>query len=117
MNTNSLQFVELARSLSQAARLRGLMAPAFSSPPARADLDRSIRRRAGSPLVAVRLAGRPLNAVAADMIEGVVVANRLAGPRADRVRSALWLAVDTERLAVDGELRAPAACGRAALAA
>lgn len=95
MATTSLEFAELARSLCRAAWLRGLVVPAFASPPGRADLNRSIRRRAGSPLVAVRLRGRPQSAVAADMIEGVVVANRLSGVRADRIRAALWLAVDT----------------------
>jgi hypothetical protein len=32
-------------------------------------------------------------AVTADMIEGVVAANRLAGPPADRLRAELWAAV------------------------
>jgi len=32
--------------------------------------------------------------VVADMIEGVVAANGLAGAKADRARAALWLAVD-----------------------
>jgi hypothetical protein len=31
--------------------------------------------------------------VVADMVEGVVAANRLAGVRADRARAALWTAV------------------------
>lgn len=44
--------------------------------------------------MAVVLKGRPWGAVLADMIEGIVVANGLAGTRADRARSALWLAVD-----------------------
>ena len=92
----ALDFASTARSLGRAARLRDLVVPDFASPPRRADLDRSIRRRAGSPLVSVRLRGRPRNAVLADMIEGVVVANRLTGARADLVRAALWLAVDGE---------------------
>ncbi len=93
MRTSAVDFAELARTLSEAARLRGLEAPVFASPPRRDDLDRSIRRRPGSALVAVRIGGRPLHAVAADMIEGVIVANDLGGPRADRVRAALWLSV------------------------
>ena len=92
----SLDFASTARSLGRAARLRDLVVPDFASPPRRADLDRSIRRRAGAPLVSVRLRGRPRNAVLADMIEGIVVANRLTGARADLVRAALWLAVDGE---------------------
>lgn len=96
MGMTSLAFASAARSLSCAARLRDLVVPVFSSPPTRADLDRSIRRRNGAPLVAVRLRGRPRSAVLADMIEGIVVTNRLDGARADLVRSALWLAVDGE---------------------
>lgn len=94
MGMTSLDFGTAARSLARAARLRGLVVPVFASPPLRADLDRSIRRRNGSPVVSVRLRGRPRGAVLADMIEGIVVANRLEGARADLARSALWLAVD-----------------------
>ena len=94
MGITSLDFGSAARSLGRAARLRGLVVPVFASPPSRADLDRSIRRRNGSPVVSVRLKGRPRGAVLADMVEGVVVANYLAGARADLARSALWLAVD-----------------------
>ena len=96
MGITSLDFGSAARSLGRAARLRGLVVPVFASPPSRPDLDRSIRRRNGSPMVSVRLKGRPRGAVLADMIEGVVVANHLAGARADLARSALWLAVDAE---------------------
>jgi hypothetical protein len=46
------------------------------------------------PTVAIQLKGRPWSAVVADMIEGVVAANGLAGAKADRARAALWLAVD-----------------------
>ena len=101
MAMTSLDFGSAARSLVGAARLRGLAVPVFSSPPPRPDLDRSIRRRNGSPVVSVRLRGRPRSAVLADMIEGIVVANHLDGARADLARSALWLAVDGE--ATDGE--------------
>ena len=94
MGMTSLDFGAAARSLARAARLRGLVVPVFASPPSRPDLDRSIRRRNGSPVVSVRLRGRPRGAVLADMIEGIVVANHLEGARADLARSALWLAVD-----------------------
>jgi len=53
--------------------------------------------------VAVRLHGRPFVAVLADMIEGVLVANRLDGTQATRVRTVLWDAVarpDGEEVAV-----------------
>ena len=96
MGITSLDFGSAARSLGRAARLRGLDVPVFASPPTRPDLDRSIRRRKGSPVVSVRLKGRPRGAVLADMVEGIVVANYLADARADLARSALWLAVDAE---------------------
>jgi hypothetical protein len=38
--------------------------------------------------------GRPWPAVLADLVEGVVAANGLRGPAADRARSALWAAFD-----------------------
>ena len=96
MGMTSLDFGVTARSLAGAARLRGLVVPVFASPPSRPDLDRSIRRRNGSPVVSVRLRGRPATAVLADMVEGVVVASELSGARADLARSALWLALDAD---------------------
>ncbi len=93
MQATSLRFATAARALGQAARLRELVVPAFRSPPG-LEVQRTIRRRAGVSTVAVRLKDRPWGAVLADMVEGIVVANSLTGARADRVRAALWLAVD-----------------------
>ena len=64
-------------------------------------MQRTIKRRRGVPTIAVRLRGRPWPAVVSDMIEGIVVGNGLNGARADRIRAALWLAIDssTERVA------------------
>jgi hypothetical protein len=42
----------------------------------------------------VLLWGRPWAAVLADMIEGVIAANRLQGVAADRSRRQLWAALD-----------------------
>jgi len=47
--------------------------------------------------VAIRVRGRPVMAVLADMIEGVVVANRLRPPRSDRVRTELWAVLAPDR--------------------
>ncbi len=94
MEATSLRFAAAARSLGQAARLRSLVVPGFRSPPGLADVHRTLRFRGGVPTVAVQLKGRPWSAVVADMIEGVVAANGLAGAKADRARAALWLAVD-----------------------
>jgi len=79
--------------------------PSFRSPPTVAGVCRTIRIRGGVPSVAVALKDRPWSAVVADMIEGIVVANRLEGVKADRARAALWLAVDAsgELDAVDQE--------------
>lgn len=47
-------------------------------------------------MVAVQVRGRPWGAVVADMIEGVVVANDLRPPQADRLRTDLWKAIGFE---------------------
>ena len=65
----------------------------------RLGLDRSIRRRRDGAIVSVRLRGRPWVAVLADMIEGVVAANRLAPPASDRLRAELWAVCGTEHVA------------------
>jgi hypothetical protein len=41
-------------------------------------------------VVAVALRDRPFVAVLGDMIEGVIVVNRLVAPVADQVRTSLW---------------------------
>lgn len=91
---SAVLFANAARSLAQAARLRGLVVPAFRAPPGVDGVHRSIRWKRGVPTVAVQLRGRPWNAVVADMIEGIVVVNELAGGRADRARAVLWLAIE-----------------------
>lgn len=94
METTSIRFAAAARCLGRTARLHGLKAPGFRSPPGIAGAQRTIRRRPGAPVVAVRMKGRPWSAVVSDMIEGVVAANDLSGLSADRARTAMWLAVD-----------------------
>lgn len=86
----AVDFAGAARTLTRAARALGLLGPSFRCPPRLVGVDRSIRRRPDGAIVAVRLRGRPWAAVLADMIEGVVVANRLAPPAADRARADLW---------------------------
>jgi hypothetical protein len=99
MEATSLRFASAARTLGQVARAQGLSVPGFRSPPRLDDVERSVRRRAdGGATVAVRLRGRPWVAVLADMIEGVIVANRLSGPAATRARTALWSAIDADEL-------------------
>ena len=85
----SLRFSEAARLLAAEARSRGLVAPGFRSPPRIAGADRTIKRSPeGGAVIAVRVKGRPFDLVVADMVEGVLVANRLraAAAQAERAR-------------------------------
>jgi hypothetical protein len=90
MSTTTVQFAHAARTLSAAAQARGLVIPSFRCPPRLVGVDRSLRRRTAGAVVAVRLRGRPWAAVVGDMIEGVIVANRLHPPAATRLRTELW---------------------------
>lgn len=91
-------FAQAARRLSATASSLGLSAPGFRCPPRVTGIDRSLRRRPdGSATVAVRVRGRASAAVLADMVDGVVAANALAGTEAATVRRALWASVaDTD---------------------
>ena len=69
----------------------GLATPVFKSPPRMLGVTRTIRRRPdGQAVVAVAFRSRPWPAVIADMIEGVLVVNELAGVEAARARDDLW---------------------------
>jgi hypothetical protein len=92
----TVHFTQAARLLSREARRRGLVAPGFRSPPRVVGVHRTVRRHRSGAVVAVLVRGRPWGAVVADMIEGVVVANRLVPPVADRVRTELWEAIGLE---------------------
>lgn len=92
-SAHTADFAQAARRLTMAARAQSLQAPGFRCPPRLVGVDRSLRRRGETAVVAVRVRDRPLVAVLADMIEGVVVANGLQAPESDRVRAALWEAV------------------------
>jgi hypothetical protein len=94
MESSSLQFAATVRTLGGAARARGLVIPGFRSPPKVPHAERTLRRRPdGTITVAVVVKGRPYQAVIADLIEGIVVANGLTGAEATRVRTHLWEAV------------------------
>ncbi|MCU1498443.1 MAG: hypothetical protein JWM47_2396 [Acidimicrobiales bacterium] len=94
MESSSLQFAATVRTLGGAARARGLVVPGFRSPPKVPGAERTVRKRPdGGSTVAVVVKGRPFQAVIADLIEGIVVANELPGAEATRVRTALWEAV------------------------
>ncbi|MGZ4677478.1 MAG: hypothetical protein ACXVJ7_00935 [Acidimicrobiia bacterium] len=83
----------MARFLAAESRDAGLVVPAFRSPPRVAGQARTIRRMGDGAVVAVQLRGRGDDEVAADMIEGIVVANRLTSERADGIRRRLRAAV------------------------
>ncbi|MEA2844091.1 MAG: hypothetical protein QOJ69_1762 [Actinomycetota bacterium] len=91
---DSVHFAAAARLLAAEARERGLAVPGFRSPPRLVGADRSLRRRAdGSAVVAVRLRGRPIEAVVADMVDGLLAANDLVAGDAARHRGSMVTAV------------------------
>lgn len=92
----TLRFATTARALARAARANGLTVPGFRSPPRVNGVDRTLRRRGASASIAVRVRGRPWADVLADMIEGVIVANGLAGAEAAAARTALATAAGDE---------------------
>lgn len=97
MESSSLHFAATARTLGTAARHHGLIVPGFRTPPKLADAERTIRRhRSGGTTIAVIVRGRPFQAVIADLIEGIVIANDLDGAAATRMRTHLWEAVVAE---------------------
>ena len=87
--STSLLLAETVRILAATARRLGLAVPGFRSPPRLSGAPRTIRRHAsGAATVAVVVRDRPWPAVAADLVEGVLVANRLTGREAhDAVRA------------------------------
>ena len=105
-NQSALDFAHAARVLGREARRRGLVAPSYRCPPRIVGVQRSLRRfPEGGATVAVQLKGRPWPAVLADMIEGVVAANGLLPPHADRLRDELWQAVGARPEPVKAPMR------------
>ncbi len=91
VESQSVLFGEAARSLANRARSLGLTTPVFKSPPRIVGVTRTIRQRPdGQAVVSVAFRGRPWNAVLADMIEGVLRVNEIAGSSASRTRDDLW---------------------------
>jgi len=90
----SIRFARAVQALAASARAQRLMVPGFRSPPRLRGVQRSIKRWPGGATVSVVVRGRPWPAVQADLVEGVVAANSLSGPRADQARAALWRALE-----------------------
>jgi hypothetical protein len=84
-----LCFADAAKRLGAATRAAGLVVPAFRCPPRVPGARRTVRRYPGGAVVSVALRERPFDEVASDMVEGVIVVNRLEGEAALRVRTAL----------------------------
>jgi hypothetical protein len=94
VQSSSLRFARTVQTLGAAARAMGLEVPGFRSPPRLVGVQRSIKRWPGGSTVAVVVRGRPWAAVQADLVEGVVAANHLTSPAADRARAELWAALE-----------------------
>ena len=94
MEAGALLFSQAARRLGAAARAAGLEVPAFRCPPRLAGAERTVRRYPGGSVVSVRMRGRPFADVLADMVQGVVVVNRLADEAARNLRPMLASAAD-----------------------
>jgi hypothetical protein len=88
--STTVQFAGAARLIASETHRFGLDAPSFRSPPRVVGVERTVKRREHGGVVAVALRDRPFVAVLADMIEGVIVINRLVAPEADQMRTALW---------------------------
>lgn len=101
----AIDLASTVRVITRSLRSLGLGAPGFRSPPRLIGVDRSIRRRSSGSaehcVVSVRVRGRPWSAVVADLVEGAVVANELVSPEADRVRHALWEALDAGQSVIE----------------
>ena len=93
MQSDTVSFSLAVRAVAGEARRMGLTVPGFRSPPKVAGVDRTIRWSRGQPIVAVRIMGRPLADVVADVVEGVLVANGV--PLRDlRLRRRLLMAIE-----------------------
>jgi len=95
-NLPAQRFAEAARTLGAATRAAGLVVPAFRCPPRIAGATRTIRRYPGGTVVSVRLRGRPFDQALADMVEGVLVTNRIDVPAQPALRALLHEALAPE---------------------
>jgi hypothetical protein len=85
----ALRFADAAKRLGAATRAADLVVPAFRCPPRVEGVLRTVRRYPGGAVVSVVIRDRPWDEVAGDMVEGVVVVNRLEGEAALRMRTTL----------------------------
>ncbi len=89
--TTATDFALVSRILADTAASVGGSAPSFRSPPRIPGVKRSVtRNRDGSVTVAVAVRDRPLMAVIADMIDGIILTSAASGN--DELYDALWAA-------------------------
>jgi len=95
---SALDFGEMSRVVAGEARRHGLVAPSFRSPPRLKGVTRTVRRYPnGQWLVSVGCRGRSVADVAADMVDGVLLANGLEGTGAEGWRITLRAACTHEQ--------------------
>ena len=88
---NAMSFAAVGRVLTDQALACGVTAPSFRSPPRIPGVRRSVtRNRDDSITVSVIVSRRPLSAVIADMIDGVVLSSGLRADEARSLYDALW---------------------------
>lgn len=79
-HVDAVEFAQTVRVLNVAAVSMGLEAVGFRSPPIDPAVTRSLRQRSTGWVVAVRRDDRPAEAVQADMVDGLLAANRVDDP-------------------------------------
>lgn len=94
--SSTLAFAHAVRTLSECARLQGLVVPMFRCPPRTPGAVRTIRRTRRGATVSVVVVGRPWTNVLADLVDGIVLVNGLVGRDAIRCRTALWSALERD---------------------
>ncbi|NNF53817.1 MAG: hypothetical protein HKN03_05165 [Acidimicrobiales bacterium] len=88
---NAMSFAAIGRVLTDQALTLGVSAPSFRSPPRIPGVRRSVtRNRDGSITVSVIVSRRPLSAVVADMIDGIVLTSGLKADEARSLYDKLW---------------------------
>ncbi len=87
----AVSFASIGHVLSDEAAMLGVSAPSFRSPPRIPGVRRSVtRNRDGSVTVAVLLRQRPMTAVIADMIDGLVMTAALVPTDSRTLYDRLW---------------------------